>query len=246
VAATVASWYTTAHSDQGYTVERRPFGWYRTNRDAPTWGAVTATPIDAVDLPAFLTDVEEFFGKRDLTIEFTEPPAAMKALFDAGWSDWDETVYLAHVGELPKTIDVDATRVDDANVEAFARTKLQSFDDTEDDPNPSTLADEVEMRRAELRGEGRGLIAHQDGEPATMCAFYSGEDYFVFLLGTRIPFRGRGIASAVLRHVLEDAQASNARSVVINARAGARPDALYRHLGFTDVVHRRWRLRKPP
>lgn len=197
------------------------------------------------ELSEFLRDVDEHFGDRDITIEFTEEPVVGDDLRAAGWSEWDETVYLAQVGEIHRAGNVTIESVGASAVEAFARTKLQSFDETENEPDPAALDEEVSMRRAELRGDGRGLIASVDGEVAAMCAYYSGEDYFVFLLGTRVPFRGRGIASALLRRVLENARGTNARSVVINTRAGGRPEALYRRLGFSDVVHQRWRFRKP-
>ena len=245
VAATVASWYQTAHADQGYEVEDRRFGVYRTNRNAPTWGAVTASLFEPNDVPAFVDDVDGYFGDRDVTIEFTHEPPAKQALIASGWSDFDETVYLAHVGEFPPTPDAVMESVDSSTLEAFARVKLQSFADSDDEPEPSTLTTEVSMRSAELRGDGRGLLATVDGEPASMSAYYSGGDYFVFLLGTRLPFRGRGIASAILRRIVDEARASAARSVVINARAGGRPEALYRGLGFSDEVYRQWRFRRP-
>jgi ribosomal protein S18 acetylase RimI-like enzyme len=204
-----------------------------------------ALPGQSTDLAEFLHDVDGYFGHRNVTIEFTEEPAVGDELRVAGWSDWEQTVYLAHVGEIHSGADAAIEPVDASSVEAFARTKLQSFDETEDEPDPAALAYEVSVRRAELRGDGRGLIASVEGQVAAMCAYYSGEDHFVFLLGTRIPCRGRGIASALLRRVLEDAREQNARSVVINTRAGGRPEALYRRLGFSDLVHQRWRFRQP-
>jgi len=196
-------------------------------------------------LAEFLRDVDDYFGERDLTIEFTEKPSIKDELISAGWSDFDETVWLAHAGVFPATPPVDIERVGDTTLEQFARMKLQSFGETEDEPDASTLAVEMSMRKVELRGDGRGLLAKADGEATAMCAYYSGEDHFVFLLGTRIPFRGRGIASAVLHQIVDDAHASRARSVIINARAGGRPESLYKNLGFTDEVYRQWRFRSP-
>jgi len=45
-----------------------------------------------------LRDVDAYFGERDVTIEFTSEPAVKNALISAGWSDFDETVWLAHAG----------------------------------------------------------------------------------------------------------------------------------------------------
>jgi len=204
---------------------------------------VTASGVD--DPGEFLRDVDAYFGDRDITIEFTQEPTVKSELIAAGWSDFDETVWLAHTDAFPPTPSVDIERVGDAALEAFARVKLQSFGETEDEPDASALAVEMSMRKVDLRGDGRGLLAKADGEAAAMCAYYSGEDHFVFLLGTRIPFRGRGIAGAVLHRIVDDARAFGARSVIINARAGGRPEALYRKLGFSDEVYRQWRFRRP-
>jgi GNAT superfamily N-acetyltransferase len=238
VGRTVASWYQAAHADQGYEVERRRFGWYRTNRYAPAWGAVTAIDVDEVS--EFLRDVDAFFGERSVSIHFDRKPAAGKELVARGWSEEQETVYLAHVGDFPRAADVPIEAVEPSTIEAFARVKLQSFDGSEDEPDPSALDLEIASRRADLRGNGRGLLARVDAQPAAMCAYYSGVDSFVFQLGTRVPFRGRGIASALLARVVEGAHAAGARSVVINARAGGKPEALYRRLGFSDEVYRQW------
>ena len=99
------------------------------------------------------------------------------------------------------------------------------------------------MRLAEMRGDGRCLLTRVDGQVASICAYYDGDDYFVFLLATRVPYRHRGLARKLLQHVLHEGR--DARSVIINAQEGGRPEALYRSMGFTDVVHRRWTFRQP-
>lgn len=154
-------------------------------------------------------------------------------------------MYLAHVGDFPPTVDVEVAEADSSTIEDFARAKILAFADSEEEPDRSTLDAEIAMRRAELRGDGRGVVARVGTKTAAMCAYYSGDDYFVFLLGTRVPYRRRGIASALLRHVVDEARAAGARSVVINARAGGRPEALYGSLGFSDEVYRQWSFSKP-
>ena len=88
-------------------------------------------------------------------------------------------------------------------------------------------------------GQGRFLLARVVGEPASVVAFYEGEDRFVHHLATRVPFRGRGIASRLLWVVLMGARARGCRSTIISAAENGRPVGLYRSLGFTDEVY--WR-----
>ena len=90
-----------------------------------------------------------------------------------------------------------------------------------------------------MAGQGRALAARVKGESVAVAAFYEGDDRFIFVLGTRVPFRHRGIGRTLLAHVVHDPGASGCRSVMINADEGGRPEALYRRLGFTDEVH--WR-----
>jgi ribosomal protein S18 acetylase RimI-like enzyme len=98
---------------------------------------------------------------------------------------------------------------------------------------------ELVVRRAEMAGQGRALAARLDGEVVAVAAFYEGDDRFIFVLGTRVPFRHLGIGRALLARVVHDPAASRCRSAMINADEGGRPEALYRRLGFTDEVH--WR-----
>jgi ribosomal protein S18 acetylase RimI-like enzyme len=112
--------------------------------------------------------------------------------------------------------------------------KLQSFADSEDLPAPHAVTAEVGARRGELP-----LAEYQlgvlGGEPVAVLAHYPGADDLVFLLGTRVPFRHRGIAQAMLARWA--AAGAGARSLIINASEGSAAAALYRRLGFTDEVY---------
>src|SRR5215203_5298785 len=86
---------------------------------------------------------------------------------------------------------------------------------------------------------GRFLVARVAGEPASVVAFYEGEDRYVHHLATRVPFRRRGLASRLLEDVLAGALERPCRSTIISAAENGRPADLYRSLGFTDEVY--WR-----
>jgi len=60
-----------------------------------------------------------------------------------------------------------------------------------------------------------------------------------------VPFRRRGIATALLRHVLCEELSKGAQTVVINADETDRPIELYRSLGFTGEVYWRRPYRVP-
>jgi GNAT superfamily N-acetyltransferase len=168
------------------------------------------------------------------------------ALRACGCRPDDATTHLALVGPMSgragpdqlvvEIVDLLVETVDASRLEEWAWVKVQCFDDTEAPPAPGRLAQEVANRRAEM-----ALVECQlgslGGEPVAIMAYYRGRDQMVFNLGTRLPYRHRGIAQAMLGRWVDSGTASGCRSLIINATDGGRPAALYRRLGFTDEVY---------
>ena len=119
----------------------------------------------------------------------------------------------------------------------FAIVRLKGFANSENQPTDEQIAREVAIRRAELNGSGRFLIARIGREPAAILAYYAGIDRLIFLLATRLPMRQRGIARHLLAHVIADAYDSGARSVIINTDPQDTPIQWYRREGFKDEVY---------
>ncbi|HVX46123.1 MAG TPA: hypothetical protein VHC49_19690 [Mycobacteriales bacterium] len=76
-----------------------------------------------------------------------------------------------------------------------------------------------------------------DGAPVAALAHYRGSDQLVFNLATRVPYRHRGIAQAMLADWVAEGTAAGCRSLMINATEGGRPAELYGRLGFVDEIH---------
>ena len=126
--------------------------------------------------------------------------------------------------------------VDEAGLAEWATVKLQSFDDTESAPAPDRLAQEVAHRRDEM-ALAECQIGLLGGERVAVLAYYRGRDRLVFNLGTRVPYRHRGIAQAMLARWVGTGTAGGCRSLIINATDGGAPAALYRRIGFTDEIY---------
>lgn len=119
---------------------------------------------------------------------------------------------------------------------AWARVKLQSFDDSESEPSPDRIADEVQKLVAELPLT-RLCIGAIGAERVAVLAHYTGNDQLVFNLGTRLSYRHRGIAQAMLAHWVAEGEAAGCRSLIINGTEGGRPAELYKSIGFVDEVY---------
>ena len=79
-------------------------------------------------------------------------------------------------------------------------------------------------------------MARLDGEAVGALAFYDGTDRLANTLATRLPYRGRGIAQALLEAYVADSTSRGCRSVLINADEHDWPAGLYRSIGFSDEV----------
>jgi GNAT superfamily N-acetyltransferase len=244
---TVQRWYTASDPDMGYEAVERPWGVALRNRDVPQYGQATLRAIMPEDVPACIVDLREFYGGAAVMVLVDDRDRAdqlTRALLAAGCVEGPQEVFLAHVGRAPDAQPIAHVAVEPmtaTNLHEYAVTKLKAFASRETALFPHHIDAEIALRQAELRGEGRFLLAWWDGAPAAIIGWYDGDDVFVFQLATRVPFRKRGIAQFLLLHVLHAAYARGCRSVIINADPDDTPIQLYWRLGFTDEVY--WRRR---
>ena len=238
-------WYTRSIPEMGLYVQQRRFGFYQRQKDT---GRVRATVrhLPAEDVPRFLEDLREYSGQEGITfhIDDRELDGRLRpVLLESGCIPDVAEVFLAHTGGMalltsePEELSVEAVNTD--TIEEAVRTERKGFADSEAEPDAEELRWRLTLRRAEMGGHGRFLLARIAGQPASVVAFYEGEDRFVHHLATRVPFRRQGIASRLLWEVLAGARECGCRSTIISAAEKGRPVDLYRSLGFTDEVY--WR-----
>src|SRR5207248_2427187 len=215
--------------------EERRFGFYMRNPRVPGGRVNQVTVRDASPdrVPELLADLRAYYGAEPVRILIDDRPAAAQlrpALLAAGYAHDGATTYLAHVGPVPTADPISGLMieaVDETNLEDYVVTKLQGFGRSDEPPSSDEVMAGMALRRAELAGEGRFMLARLEGEPAAISGWYEGEDRYIFLLATRVPFRNRGIARYLLCEALRDAYARGARSVIINADPADTPVQLY-------------------
>jgi ribosomal protein S18 acetylase RimI-like enzyme len=246
IAAEVRSWYTQSLPNMGIQAEQRRYGVYRRNLKAPDYCDLVVQSLQPDAVPDFLADVRKYYGNHSVKISVYRREidlAVRETLCAAGCSRIEHT-YLVHGGEIPKASSVPGLIVElvtHANLLDYQISMLKAFGNSEAKPEPNEIESGLALRRAELDGSGCFLIARVEGEAAGVIAWYEGKDRFIFLLGTRIPFRNRGIARQLLCYVVADTYAKSCRSVLLNTNPEDTPIHLYRRMGFTDEVY--WRAR---
>lgn len=239
----ITAWFHTSFQAMGYRAEQHPWGTYWNTGHVYTFGF----PVDQV--MDFLADVRAYYGEQPvfINIDGRDHDATLgPALQAAGCTQGKTEIFLAHVGAVPQlvpVIDMAVEPMNEANLPAFAATRLKAFADSEATLTEAEVHSELADRRAELMGTGRGLLAHVGGIPAGVIWWLEDpRDIWVTYLATRVPFRGRGIGRWLLCQCLTEKYAQGCRSVLLNVTTdNVQAIQLYRRLGFVDEVY--WRRR---
>jgi len=69
---------------------------------------------------------------------------------------------------------------------------MKAFANAEAELDKEELNSGLKLRKAEMEGDGRFLIARVDGEAVSVVSWFEGQDRLLLHLGTRVPFRDRG------------------------------------------------------
>lgn len=245
VARAVRAWFRQPFEGMGYRAELRSFGTYWST------GMVYPRHAAAADLPSFLADMRAFYGDGEVLVNLDDPSleeALAAQLEAAGWREDESDMFLAHTGAVPLArpeTDLVLEPATEGNLREFALVGLVGFDDVEEQPEEKTLAAEIERRRQELTGSGRGLLARYNGAPVGIMRWFDEPpDIWIRGLAVRPAFRGLGIGSALIERRLADGYAAGQRSLLINvALKNHGAQRLYRRLGFNDEVYRRRQYR---
>ena len=241
----LGEWYARSIPEMGFYVQERPFGFYQRQKDT---GRVRATVrhLPAEDVPRFIEDLREYSGEEEVRFYVDDRDLDERigpVLVERGCAPDVAEVFLAHTGGMPllasEPEDLSVEAVSEGTIEEAMKTERRAFSGSEAEPDPEELRRRLALRKAEMGGQGRYLLARVGGEPASVVAFYEGEDRFVHHLATRVPFRRRGIARWLLSEVLAGGRECGCRSTIISAAENGLPVSLYRSLGFTDKVY--WR-----
>jgi len=242
--------WTQVCDPAGYRFAPGRYGWYRQD-DLPFGVATLDERLAPAELPAALSECRSHFPSGPLTL-WVEGRARNEALSDAlaaaGAMATFDAGYLAHdrraLDPRPQPDGIRLEQGSEADLSDFVRVKQQAFMSTERRPSAETHRREHARRLAELRRNGAFLLAYRGGEAVAGVSYFSvGDDRFLNLLVTRLPYRRQGIGRALVDAVLSRSYAEGARSVVVVPEP--RVAGLYREAGFTDEVLWRRAYRVP-
>jgi GNAT superfamily N-acetyltransferase len=242
VATIVRHWFHDPFEGMGYSAVPRQWGTYWSNF------RVYVSGLQASEVGRFVDDLQIYFPDwaKAITIHLDNPEddaTLGPALIEAGCIGPSTEIFLAHVGSSPNHQAGSAVRlvpVGEENLVSFADTKIRAWAGIEDEPGSEVLQAEIARRKRELAGSGRGLLALVDDVPAGFLWWHEDPSLvgWISQLATRLPYRGRGVATRMITACLETAYLAGYIAGVINvdpANQGA--SRLYRRLGFVDPVY---------
>jgi GNAT superfamily N-acetyltransferase len=234
------SWFTNSAPALGYVVATQWYG-YLSEPGGVVGTRLILTVEDPRDVARALDDARQRSGGV-LTVWVDDRARCGRldrALQDAGCKPIKSVSHLALVGGLAARSGPPSLTVHDVgpdSLEEWVVTKLKCFGDTEATPSTEQIAAETAVRAPEM-ALATLQLARLEGAPVAVLAYYIGTDQLVFNLGTRVPFRHRGIAQDLLRRWVAAGRAQGCRSLMINADHLGAPEALYQQMGFVDEIY---------
>jgi GNAT superfamily N-acetyltransferase len=233
-------WFTSSEPALGYVVTKHPYG-FQSDPGGVVGARVVLTVDDPGDVPNALADARHRSG-GPITVWVDDRARCARldrSLRDAGCRPIKSVTHLALVGSLSARPGPASLTVHDIGLESLEEwvvTKLKSFGNSEATPADERIHREMAVRAPEM-ALARLQLARIAGDAVSVLAYYEGVDQLVFNLGTRMPFRHRGIAQHLLSEWVAAGRAAGCRSLMINADHLGAPEALYRRMGFVDEIY---------
>jgi ribosomal protein S18 acetylase RimI-like enzyme len=246
VSQAVRDRYTDGKQGSNTTDHQGVFGTYITDHDSPELSYVlpTITPDQIHDLVA---EVASQFDSATVRVYLDGQTADRELhgpLQTAGCKINCELVYLAYRGLTPRNTEnqnVSIEAMSKENATDYYTVWCKGFSDSEQDPNPEEMEDDVASLIQDVEAGNGGLVGRVDGDAAAIAGWYEGTDRLIFHLATRVPYRNQGLAKSLLTHIVNESCESGCRSVSIFTDLNDTPVAFYRRMGFTEEVYRQIR-----
>jgi ribosomal protein S18 acetylase RimI-like enzyme len=122
-------------------------------------------------------------------------------------------------------------------LDTFLELFLRNFDTPEEMiPLAKSLFHDLVLQHARAESVRMYLGVFNEEPACTEYLFHEGEEGGVNMVSTKASFRGKGLASAMLRRLMDDAQGLGVRLLSLETRASSAPERLYQALGFETIA----------
>jgi ribosomal protein S18 acetylase RimI-like enzyme len=237
IASLIRGWWHDPFEDMGYSAAVRRWGTYWSN------GQVYVSDASASEVDAFLADLRVYFagGEQPILVHLdTEKHKGRigPVLTKAGCSGPSAEIFLFRTPTrpLPATDKrIQLVLVSQDNLAAFSDTKLRAWSSSEEEPSLNGLRVEIERRKRELDGSGRGMLARVNDTLAGFIWWHdeSSRVRWITQVATRTPYRRQGLATRLIVDCAQTAYQEGMGAVVIGVDPlNQQALMLYEKLGF--------------
>ena len=188
-----------------------------------------------------ISNVESFFSERDMPTTFkinplTEPPTLQANLEERGYTLITEATTMLFGGSLRLFVMSNKTfieRVGVDQIETFTTTQLDGFESGRE-WFPWFL--ETNRRNVERNDHVYYLAKHDDQPAAVLLAITTPKDVCgIYAVATLPEFRGKGIASTLIGHVISDAERAGIEHITLSTATGGPAEGYFQKLGFESA-----------
>lgn len=229
------------------TTRTEPFRWgtaYLDHRLPLRWDSNllwAEGALDGVGADELAEEADRILGgagltHRNILVDDVAPSRRLASRFVALGYAWDRllTMVLRREPDRPP-----AASVEEVDVETFVPIVAEA---TRPEPYATSeeVVDQLAGHRRVLAAVGaRFFVAYAEGMPASRCELYLGDGVAqVEDVGTLEPYRGRGLARAVVLRAVEEARLAGCDLIFLHADEEDWPKQLYAKLGFEPFA--RW------
>jgi ribosomal protein S18 acetylase RimI-like enzyme len=201
-------------------------------------GDFRAAPGQAARIVAEIVDFYEAQGIAPAAyVDLLAPPDLIPALLAAGFRQWsgaDEDLMFYTGPDLGQPTDMQVEAVGSEE----QREEWAAIIEEESEGNETERRLLHDLYYTEISDPRMtGYLIRIDGIPAARCQLFSADGLGrVEAVRTRASYRGRGLASALVRRATLDSLECGNRITFIYAEPGSGPQRLYHRLGFRTVA----------
>lgn len=175
-----------------------------------------------------------------IDVQYPVSEAANELLLRNGYYPTGESrssMLLTGRKDAQQAAELDIALVEPRAIDIFSDLFLRGFD-TPEDMIPFAMGIFHDLVIRNCRPENSRLyLGNYRGEPAaTLYLFFERDEGGVNMVSTKENLRGRGLATAMVQRVIEDAQQIGIRLLGLETRWASAPERLYRELGFSTIA----------
>lgn len=205
------------------------------------WNFAGAIQTTESEIEELIAKVEKFFAKQNMHSAFkinplTQPESLQANLEERSYKLITEATTMLFGGSLRLFVISNKTQIERVNldnIEAFTTTQLDGFGSGRE---WFAWFLETNTRNVDRNDHAFYLAKHENEPAGVLLTITTPEDVCgIYAVATLPKFRGKGIASALIGHVISDAERAGIEQITLSTATGGPAEGYFKKLGFASA-----------